>query len=509
VTGKDAADFSDEKFTPLLQSCQCILSRLPHDPHARGTKALFKFKAPVSLLSAEVKAHRNQRSGKDLYLDEAWQYPHGALAEIIARSDSFEHTRRILIAETGPDEGGETDLLFNRSPQKTWLVACTLCNKRVELVFGDATSEEGIKWDKNDRTCNSEGFWNSELAARTVRWVCPACKGVIRYSQATLQVLNDPARGAGYEVRNHEPDPLVEGWTANAFCFRDWRHLVTEWLDASNAKRLGELNLLEEFTRKKLCKAWSPLMHFTTKVEYPIGDYNLKQDWDGELTHPYWGFRSWGKHGRSRLRGFARCWSEPEVADFVKQMGVDPALVFMDSAYDPKDPDSKGALWGRTMRTCAEFGYVAVNGVSEMGFKHGDGSVKLYSPERKIDAWQGTQLFGRKKRVLLFNYSSRGSKFLLHNLRTQKGEDGLARWTVAADTPQEYLKQAYAERLRKKKSSKGHSYWEWYQVADNHAFDCECIQVVVAYMYSIIGGEGAIGAAEGDRSSSDPAAVGS
>jgi len=509
VTGKDAADFSDEKLTPLIDSCPAVLSRLPPDVHGRGGKRMFRFRdAPLSLLSAEVLAHRNQRSGQDLYLDEAWQYPHGAVAEIRARSDSFGATRRIIIGETGPDEGGETDLLFQRSPQKTWNVSCVLCAHQVELLFGDVELEHGIKWDKNEKTFNNEGFWNTDLAARTVRWICPACNGDVRFSPAVLRDLNSPERGAGYVAKNLEADDLVEGWTANAFCFRDWRELVAEWLDACNSKRLGDLKLLEEFTRKKLCRPWSPTEHFKTKVEYPIGDYVLRSDWDGELTHPlgfkcrfvsvdvqqncYWvACRMWGKYGRSRLRDFARCYTDAEVADFAKRNDVDPAFVFMDTAYDPKDPDSKGSMWGRTMKMCSDFGFVAVNGIAEMGFKHDDGSIKLYAPEKKVDAWQGTHLFGRKNKVLLVNYSSRGSKFLLHNLRAQKDEAGLARWTVASDAPQEYLKQAYAERLRKKKSTRGATYWEWYQITDNHAFDLECIQVVVAYMFSIIGGEGA------------------
>jgi hypothetical protein len=508
-TGKDADDFSDEKLSPLIQSCSAVLSRLPPDVHGRGGKRMFRFMdAPLSLLSAEVLAHRNQRSGEDLYLDEAWQYPEGAVAEIKARSDSFAMTRRIIIGETGPDEGGETDLLFQRSPQKTWMIVCPLCNRTVEMAFGDPTSESGMKWDKNEKTCNSEGFWNSDQAARSARWICPACSGVVKYSPGTLAIMNDPARGAGYEIRNHEPDPLIEGWNANAFCFRDWRELVTDWLDACNAKRLGDLKLLEEFTRKKLCKPWSLTEHFKTKVEYPVGDYNLGSDWDGELKHPmgfkcrfvtvdvqqncYWCLcRMWGKFGRSRLRAFARAYTEAEVLDFAVKCGVDPAFVFVDTGYDPKDPDSKGAMWGRTMQMCSEYGFVATNGLGEATFKHPDGSTKLYAPDKTVDAWQGTSLFGRKKSVILVNYSSRGSKFMLHNLRTQKDEAGLARWTIAADSPDEYKKQAYAERMRKKKSPKGATYWEWFQIADNHAFDLECMQVVVSYMFGLVGGEGA------------------
>jgi len=343
----------------------------------------------------------------------------------------------------------------------------------------------------------------------------------LKYSPALLQRMNDPARGACYIAKNENPDPAIESWTGNAFCFRDWNDLVAEWLVACNAKRLGDMSLLEEFTRKKLCRPWSLTKHFQTKVEYPVGDYNLGSEWDGELSHPlgfkcrfvsidvqqncYWCVcRMWGKFGRSRLRAFARAYTEAEVMDFATKCGVDPAFVFVDTGYDPKDPDSKGAYWGRTMQMCSNYGFVAVNGVAEMGFKHDDGTIKLYAPNRRIDAWQGTSLFGRKNKVLLVNYSSRGSKFMLHNLRAQKDEAGLARWTVAADVPQEYLKQAYAERLRKKKSSKGHTYWEWFQIADNHAFDLECIQVVVAYMFSIIGGEGAVTADVGVEGISVP-----
>jgi hypothetical protein len=430
------------------------------------------------------------------------------VAEIFARSDDFQLNRRIIIAETAPNEDGETDRIFERGTKKLWHLACVLCGQNFEPTFGDAQSDGGLKWDKNEATCNPEGFWDVDKAAATARYVCPICKGAMRYTPGVLRELNSPGRGAQYVQTNPSPDPAIESWTANAICFRDWGELVAKWLSAFNAKKLGDLSLLEDFTRKSLVRSWSPIAHYSTKVEYPVGDYNLWQDWDGELQHPmgfkcrfvtidvqqncYWCLcRMWGKFGRSRLYAFARVHMDAEVVDFVKKCGVDHAFTFVDTGYDPKDPDSKGAMWGRTMQMCSEHGFVATNGLGEMGFKHPDGSTKLYAPTKSIDAWQGTQLFGRKRQVVLVNYSSRGTKFMLHNLRTQQDESGLARWTIASDASGDYKKQAYAERLRKKTSAKGSPYWEWFQITDNHAFDLECMQVMVAYMFGVIGGEGA------------------
>ena len=508
LTATDADDFSQEKLLPLMQSIPSVMARLPRDVRDRGGHRLIRFvDAPVSLLSSKVQSHRNQRSGQDLYLDESWQYPAGAITEILARSDDYKATRRVILAETGPDEGSESDQLFERGTKNVWHCACPLCSQLIEMEFGDLSSEGGMKWDKNAKTCNKEGFWDVDAAAATAKYVCPACKSSMKWSSGLMRDLNSPARGAKYIAKNQAPDPSIESWTANALCFRDWPGLVADWLGASNARRLGDLSLLEEFTRKRLVKSWSPIAHYETKVEYPVGDYVLGQKWDGELTHPlgfrcrfvsvdvqmshYWVLcRSWGKYGRSRLYGWKKCYGGAEVAQFAKDCEVDPAFVFVDSAYDPRDPDSKGAMWGRTMRMCSDHGFVATNGTGEISFKHKDGTLKLYSEAKSVDAWQGTELFGRRRRVPLIHYSSRGSKFMLHNLRMQRDEEGLARWTIAANSNEDYRKQAYAERLRKKKSSRGAMYWEWYASGDNHAFDLECAQVVVAYMFGLVGGEG-------------------
>lgn len=255
----------------------------------------------------------------------------------------------------------------------------------------------------------------------------------------------------------------------------------------------------------------------------PIGDYKLQlkrdpesgewirgvEPWEDEQKHPlgfkcrfvtvdvqqtsYWCLcRSWGKYGKSRLYAFQRCWSEAEVDDFRKNCEVGPELTFVDTGYDPKDPDSKGAMWGRVMKMCAKYGFVATNGIGQEMFKHENGDSKIYSPLKKIDAWEGEKIGVRRPKVHLLQYSSRGAKFLLHSLRTEKDETGNTRWTVAMDASEEYKLQAYAERLRKKKLSKGGVAWEWFQIRDdNHAFDNECVQCVIAVVFKIIGAEAA------------------
>lgn len=502
----DADAFSDSKLSPLVRDIQPIRDKYPHDPDARGGKNRFLFvDCPVELLSADNQSHRNGKSGHDLYLDETWQYEPGNIAEIRARSDSYERVRRILMAETAPEENHESDRLFQKSPQRTWHLACIHCNKLFEPLWGDTESAFGMKWDRNETTKLQDGSWNESAAAKTARYVCPHCAGEIRFSESTLRLLNDPKRGACYITRNDNADPKIEAWTANALCFRDWGGLVSEWLTACNAKRLGEPELIEEFTKKKLVKAWSPRSYLDTVTEYPVGAYRMYEEWADEgksadgLTkfrfitvdvqqNCYWAVcRSWALDGRSRLYAFRKLYTQPEVAEFAKQCGVPAWMVWMDSAYDPKDR-ARAEFWGRTMQMCAVYGFKATNGIPQEKFLHADGIRRMYSPPQRLDGWIGTQFQGKKSQVLLFNYHSQGAKGLLSQLRSNRHQTtGEWMWTFAQDTGEEYIKQAYGEVVERKKHPKGGWVTEWRQIYENHIFDMECVQAVIACYFGLVG----------------------
>ena len=504
---EEAKAFSDSKLGPLVRAIQPILDKYPHDVDAQGGRDRFLFvDATVELLSADNKTHRNGKSGKDLYLDESWQYGAGHIAEIRARSDSYEDFRRILLAETAPNEDDESDRIFQRSPQRTWHLACIHCGKAFEPVWGDATSAWGMKWDCTEATKGKDGRWNETLAARTARYVCPHCERAIKYSSETLRLLNSPGRGARYVAKNDEADPKVEGWRANAICFRDWSGLVAEWLTACNAKRLGSLELIEEFTKKKLVVPWSPRVYLEQQGEYPIGEYDMWESWadegkaaDGSCRlrfvtvdvqqNCFWAVcRKWALDGRSRLHAYRKLLTQPEIVEFVKECEVPHPMVWVDSGYDPKDR-AKGEIWGRTMKLCAEYDFHAANGIPTRQFLHEDGVRRMYSPPQYLDAWQGTAQMGTRELVTLTNYHSEGAKSMLQYLRNERHQPtDEPLWSFARDAGEEYRKQAYSEIQVRKRHPKGHFYSEWIQVyPENHIFDMECVQVVIANAFGVVG----------------------
>lgn len=501
-TGKDVENFSDEKLRKLLEDTVPVRSKFAIKEDSRGTKTLFRFvDAPVSLLGADIESHRNQRSAEDLYLDETWQFEPGHIADIRKRSESFKHTRRILMSETAPEDGSESDTLFKRSSRRVWQVVCTLCKERIELEMGDKDTPWGFKWDEIKGT---DGFWDSAASAKTVRYVCPACNGSILPSAATLKKLSDPARGACYVGKNGDPDPKIEGWTASGFVFGDWVEQIAEFLDANNAKILGELEPLKVFTQKILVKPWVTRDYLRDTTEYPVLPYKLRDEWADEANfagskrkmrfvwvdvqqHCFWGLcRKWAADGRSRLHDFRQLFTAHEIASFAEECGVDKSLVFVDHAYDPKQ---RGKRWGRTTKLCSEFGFAACNAIGQESFLHEGGIRRMYSEPYFVDAWQGEKEMGQKPVVFCLNYSSNGAKHMLHNLRQQK-HPATGEWmfSIPEDATDEYRKQAYAEILVRKKNPKGGTIEEWQQIEDdNHAFDLEAGQVVTANMFGVAG----------------------
>jgi len=501
-THKDAENFSDEKLRGLVDSILPIKSKLPFDVDARGTKTLFRFvDAPVSLLSADVRAHRNQRSAQDIYMDETWEYEPGAIAEIVARSADYEKTRRIIMCETGPSVDSESDRVWKRSSKREWHVVCTLCNKPIQLLRCDIPSEFGFKWDA---VSAKDGLWDEVASSKTVRYKCQECSGEIPWTPTVLQKLNDPERGARYIGTNGDPDPQVEGWHASAFCFRDWPALIQKWLTAQNASKLSDLSLIEEFVRKDLAEVWDAGFYLKDTSDRPVGDYTMQEEWADETTlfgskikarfiwvdvqrECFWAVcRKWSRDGRSRLHDFAQIFGEHGVKEFADKCGVPARYVWVDNAYDPGRTSS---LWGSTTKMCAQYGFWTANAVGSKDFLHKDGVRRMYSEPRPVDAWQGESGMGKKPQIALVNYSAKGAKMMLHYMRQQKHQEtGEWLWSVTKDAPPEYMKQAWAEVLREKRLPTGGVALEWYRtIKDNHAFDMESGHMVTGLIAKLIG----------------------
>lgn len=504
VTGAEAGTFSDSKLSRLLETCPPIQRKRFIDPDNRGGKTIFKQPDMVfEMLGADNQNHRNSKSARNIYLDESWQYEPGALAEIFKRSLSYETSRRLIMMTTGPSAEDETDVEWEKSTKSEWRCVCPTCDALVPLVFGEAEDDHGIKWESNENTREPNGRWKVQSAAKTTEWVCPACKGRHRYSVQLQRRMNDPKRGAKYVQTNPTPSKNCFGWTAESVVFRNWESIVEEWLTACNAKKLGSMEGVEEFIRKNRVRSWDPSRFLKQNRTIPFGDYNMGDPWpdvgtdenghemvfmtcDVQKDHFWVVIRAWSNKpatwAQSRLVHFQKAHSVGELEDIRKRFKVQSHHVTMDCKWN----DQAVYQW------CHKYGYIAFAGIDvrSNSFLHSDGVRRIYDEPRMMDAFAGKAEAGHAFSVRI-QFSSIAGKFRLEMTRQSRDTAGKPAWTVARDAPEEYLKQAFAEIMVRKRNPKGGWRTEFKDITngENHAFDMESVQCVVASIKGILGAE--------------------
>lgn len=483
-------DFADEKLNPLFDSCAPLGHLLYRDPNKRAKTRYILPAAPFFLLSANVILNRNSKSGQDLYLDEPWTYKPGQPTEIFGRASSYEWHHRIILAESGPDKGSETDQLWQASDRREWHVTLP-CGHLQALEWGDAEVSHGMKWDhslKDDR-----GQWDFAAVRATVRYVCSACGTSHEYSPRLQAEANRLGR---YVQTNPAPDTALYGWHWNALAHMSWPNLVVLWLQANEAKRLGDLSLVEDFKRKRLAVAWDPadVVRYDRKI--PFGRYKIAEDWPDEVKDSegrpfrfltvdvqkdhFWAvIRMWSHSGRSRLRWAGRLLTAGQIHDLQVEHDIMHYRVFLDSAYNPE----------MVYRVCSQFRWLCFNGTGSRDFLHPEDRIRrIYSPIHTIDPFQGTVQEGQRA-IGEFYFSSNGAKNRLDLLRTIAEDDGEALWTIAEDASADYLEQIDGEVKIRRLNPRGGFSYEWQTVGPNHLFDCEVAQVVAASMAGFIGAE--------------------
>jgi len=509
-TSVDARSLSDAKLRPLLGACDGVRRVTYTDPDARGRGMLFRFhNGPVELLSAEVEAHRNGRSGQTLYLDEAWQYPERAIAEIFKRADSYRWQRQHVITTTAPDEGHELDVLWRSGTRHEWHVACPHCGHAF-------VPQWGAEMFPVEQVANEGGLLNVGRTAESVRMVPPCCRVPTQWSLAIQRAMNDRARGAGYRRDNEDGRPDVIGYRFNALAVDSWESVAAEWATAMNAMRSGDPSLMREFRIKRLCIPWSAEAGaVASDAKLEVGPYRLGEQWDDEAKdaegRPYrfltvdvqrnhfWAVvRSWARDGRSRLVARSKLLTSHEIAAFAEANGVPFGRWFEHRMPNGQDVvtcesrvflDSGNTFEGLVTRICADHGFHCMRGFKRRAFKHADGLHRIYDEGKLLDPMMGLQRSGFGKRIWEWFFVGDAAKDRMELLRQQTGPDGVPLWTASEDHGSEYAKQMAAEVKAKKFGADGMTYsWQWVRAKrDNHFFDCEVMQIVAASMARLIG----------------------
>jgi hypothetical protein len=258
-----------------------------------------------------------------------------------------------------------------------------------------------------------------------------------------------------------------------------WR-LVIERCEAMDEVSRGNLDLLRQFIQKRLADFWSDEQEDNrvtlTGSGYSVTDYASGEKWDDEFCRfmtidvqqgHFWALiRAWSQDGRSRLIWFGKIDTWERLKVIQETYNVENRKTQIDCGYNKDE----------VFKRCAQYGWLALRGDGRDSFPHpsksGKPIYKSFSRYQNVTASDG-------KRTMVCYFSNLAIKDILFQLRNQKG----MAWEVAEDVGNEYFRQIDAEVRRGEGKT---AMWKK-RHNNNHAVDCETMQIVLASAMGLIG----------------------
>lgn len=191
-------------------------------------------------------------------------YPNGRLIEFEKRMGG-RWDRQGTHITTAPDEGREVDTFFLAGQQDEWHFRCPKCTELFWPLWSD---------DAKDKY-GAEIFVTS---GETVSCVCPHCHESFQDTARERYAL---VKDGDYVSQNPTASPETRSfrWSVFAAHWISWREMLIESVAAMEAAKLGNLKPLEDFHKKRLCKAWKPFMP-NFGGDKGVNDYKLGDVWE-------------------------------------------------------------------------------------------------------------------------------------------------------------------------------------------------------------------------------------
>jgi len=503
LTKEAIAEFSDDKFTPLIDNTDAVTRLIPEQGYRRGkfyTGMPYGF---IRLLSARILANRNSKTLKFVSMDESWAYEDGEgwIEQVHDRQASYPWSWSMFLPSSGQTEGSELDVMWKKSTQKVWHIKCDCCGEMIPYVWSLETKDGqvprgGMRWGKHDEICNDDGTINKDKLTKSIYYECQLCHGQMPWSAGHVARRN---KDGAYIQTNKDGDPKIDFYNYNAISHFPWPDLVMLWKDACSERQRGSLTGIENFIRKRLAEPWDEKKYVSTdKIPEASGGYNRGDAWedakflfctvDVQQDHYYWRIRAWGMvDGKLETRGidWGKAMSTGEIKDVcdnwnIPQGGLDSNIgcrVFLDGNYNTS----------QVRRICSENGWMMMRGDDKKQFRHKDGLYRMYSPIQYVDAWEGTGS-NNQRYVGQFWFSKLESKNALALVRSIRNPEPA--WTHEDDAGPVYEKQinAWARIVRQRKTD-GSEFYDWINRSphDDHLYDCEAMQIVCASMAGLVG----------------------
>jgi hypothetical protein len=470
-----AKEWCESRLLPMLEACEPVRKLYPEDRHQKRKTAILFPHMPLFIVGANMSSLQ-EKSMRFCYGDETWQWKPGMIEEMKKRHHDRWNRKTILVSQ-GWDSGCEMGDHYEAGDISEFGAICPGCGQWHKMLWSSIKYEEKVLQ-------NGEFDW-AEIA-KTVRHECPHC------NYPTLDTTQGRRLLSSSGSYRSEGNPHISGnvsfkWTALSVWWITWTDLVFEWLKANDQKKVGNLVPLKQFKQKRLAQIWrhendAPAVALSAD-DYLKADFVDGQKIEGESDrfmtidrqkHHYWVcIRAWRPNGSSKLLWYGKVLTVESMRMLQLRMGVKDMRVFQDGQYDTPSVYDE----------CSRFNWVALHGSGKPGFAHipRNGKklsiTKFFSPLRKVQSASGGS-------VNSIHWAVTGVKDVLSRLR----ETGAPTWSFPKDICEDWLWQVNSEAkidvVHPTTKAVKQEYRKFRD--DNHAWDCEAMQVACAMIFGIL-----------------------
>lgn len=473
--------FVNTRLKQTFRNCKGVADKLPTERTDNKTTEINFPNAPLVLRGSNSDANLDGKPARYLILEEAHNYPPGSVTIALERTSGYWNAREIISANGG-DEGGEVDIEFLSGDQRHYYVPCPHCKHEQELVF------DQVKWDENEIT-RPNGEWSLDKIEPTVRYECIACGKRIEDNPSVRRKMAEKGKWVPHN-KNSPSNRVSYTWSSLLVPWIPWHRTVTSFLQAHKAFKMGNVKPLRAWVTRKMGKTWSETAFYSSGTK-ATGGYDPKAPYekkhirfmtiDCQLRTFWYVIRDWALDGESRLISFGEVNTEGDLLAIQELHGVLDHCVGVDAG------DHQNIVF----EMCCRRGWQAMKGSKSESFQCvNDEGERLMLPYRwpllRGDPGVGKSEQGRQSCPFVI-WSNLSIKDLLSRLKGGKGVP----YGIYEDVDPEYLRQMSSEHRIKQPS--GRPIWVQIGRRQNHIWDCECQQVVMAMIEGVLANPFAMG----------------
>lgn len=521
ATKDSAKEFTQKALYDSIRCCPPAMAFAP--PLKSWSKGLVMFDSCRLIMRGS-----NSRIGLQgdpigmLVCDERREWKPGAINLVRKRVRTFPDALEISMGVAGR-ENDELHRDFEHGSQTFFHWRCPKCNHSQPFRFGrdasalypDERKCGGIIWDTNDTTCPG-GKWDYEEVRKTVRYQCEneECKAEFR-NHEKLELLKTLHPFHRNVKALREGLISVHWWAAYmhwASC--DWANIAVEFLQATAAVKVGDLEPLIAFITETLGEPWQT--HNRKKAEgdiikrcgtyslgEPIGTFNIEDKrwaldpdtillltFDRQKLCLKWVVRQWffrgNRKGASRL---VDCGESTEYLSLKNDVQIKWRIPH-NTIFNQKGR-ANGHIYGddggrqtQEFRTaCIANGWIPLKGEKfryytdrEVGPNGEEKVIRRGWRPAEFDVGMG-QVAQYKATIAAWEFSPWWFKEKLYcNFLMGRGPE----WQIPKNIPKEYLSELTADVLMEKKRPDGSTEQYFHESDVNDFGDCEVMQLVVA-----------------------------